>query len=216
MPKVRDIRTLPMDNSHDSNQNGIWQMWNSSLPGQDGLGLLGSGPASWVLPPELNRLNKDEVVLPLARNNTASLFLADNQAFSHTHSPMKVFPGSGHDGNFAFIPGSTGDPWLPTTLFAHIPGTDGGFYSNHLEDNCQNEKMNGSPSSSASNHSFDFSPASGCAKISNEDTFAGLWDPTWFVLDHKYVQMLYIPKFLEEVKNKLDYLGMNCKAYSKE
>lgn len=166
MPKARDVHNIPMENSYDANQNGVWQMWNTSPLGPDSLGLVGGGPASWMLPSELNRLNKDDLALPMAQNTAVSLFSTDNKAFSRAHSPQKVFPGSGHSvGNFAVpIPGSTGDPWLPTTLFAQMPCADGRFSNNPLEDSSQNEIIYGSPNSSATNHSFEFSQANGWAK----------------------------------------------------
>lgn len=159
-PKAQDVHSLPLNNSYGANQNGAWQMWNSSPLGQDGLGFIGGGPASWMLPPELNRLNKDDIAHPIGQNTAVSLFSTDNQTFSCAHSPRKVYPGNGHNvGSFATpIPGSTGDPWLPTNLFAQIPCTDDPFSTNPLEDSY------GTPNSSATDHSFEFPHANSWAK----------------------------------------------------
>ncbi|KAL0338092.1 UNVERIFIED_CONTAM: hypothetical protein Sangu_1331300 [Sesamum angustifolium] len=53
MPSSFSFPSTPkaQDNGNSINDNGTWQMWNSSPLGQDGLGLVG-GPVSWLLHPE--------------------------------------------------------------------------------------------------------------------------------------------------------------------
>ncbi|PSS34753.1 hypothetical protein CEY00_Acc01861 [Actinidia chinensis var. chinensis] len=163
-PLAHDILTSPRDSSNSGIENGTWQMWNTSPLGQDGIGLVG-GPASWLLPPEPKKLNKDDMVHPMSQKTMASLFTKDNQGLSGTNSPLKVFLGNCQNGGgFATsvpgsIDGSIDDPWLPKTLFGQMPGSEGHFAFNPQEDTSQNEMMHGSPRSSATNHPFEFSPS---------------------------------------------------------
>ncbi|XP_044473440.1 stress response protein nst1-like [Mangifera indica] len=155
--KVQDVHTYPVDDTN-ANGKGTWQMWNSSPLGQDGLGLVG-GPPSWILPPELNRSNKEDFVHPASLKTVVSPFTTEDPVLSGTQSP-KVFLGSSQNGGaFSPVTGSNDhDPWLQNAFFPPLSVND------HLsltaqEDSTQNEMIYGSLSGSATNHSFDQSPA---------------------------------------------------------
>ncbi|XAR68730.1 hypothetical protein NMG60_11000084 [Bertholletia excelsa] len=163
--KAQDMHTLPVDSSNNVNKNGTWQMWNTSPLGQDGLSLVG-GPASWLMPPEPNRLHKDDIVHPTPQMTMVSFFPKDDHALCGSHSPQKVFPGNCQNGGSiaTSVPGSIDDPWLPTSLFAQMPASEGRFPHTSLEKTSQNEMIYGSPTSSAANHPFEHSPANNWAK----------------------------------------------------
>ena len=162
-PKAQVMHSLPMDDTNTGNEKRSWNLWSASPLGQDGLGLV-SGPASWVLSPELNALNKDDMAHPSSQKTMASLFTKDDQLLSGTHSPQKVFLGNCQNaGTFAPVPGSAGDPWLPKTIFGPHPG-EAHFSFNPQEETSQNEMIYGSPNSSATNHPFEFSPANSWSK----------------------------------------------------
>ncbi|KAL6998769.1 hypothetical protein U1Q18_043545 [Sarracenia purpurea var. burkii] len=164
-PKAHDRPTSPMDDSSSANGNGTYQMWSTSPLGQDGIGLVGS-PASWLLPPELNRSNVDDLLHPMSQKTMASLFTKDDQTLSRSVSPRKVFLGNYQNGGTlaTSVPGPTPDPWLPKSLFGPMPGSEGHFSFNPLEEISRNEMMYGSPTSSATNHPCDVSPANCWAK----------------------------------------------------
>ncbi|CAL5420423.1 unnamed protein product [Camellia sinensis] len=158
--KAQDMHTSPADDSSNANEKGTWQMWSTSPLGQNALGLVGD-PASWLLPPELNRSNKEDLVHPMSQKTMASLFTKDDETLSGTHSPRKVFPGNYQNGGtFATsIPGSTDDPWLPKALFGPMPGSEVHFSLNPPEETSQYEMMYRSPNASATNHQFASAPA---------------------------------------------------------
>ncbi|KAL5806765.1 hypothetical protein ACOSQ4_029498 [Xanthoceras sorbifolium] len=155
-PKSQDMHTFFVDDAH-ANEKGTWQMWNSSPLGQD-LGLVG-GPASWILPPEQNRLNNEDFVLP-SQQNMASLFTKEDPVHSGTHSPQKVFLGSGQNGGaFSPVTGpSDHDPWGQNAFFPPLSGNNH-FSLRTQEEGTQNEMTYGSPNGSASSHSFEPFPA---------------------------------------------------------
>ncbi|KAJ0087770.1 hypothetical protein Patl1_31509 [Pistacia atlantica] len=157
-PMVQDMHTYPVDDTNGT-ENGTWQMWNSSPLGQDGLGLVG-GPPSWILPPERNRSNKEDFVHPSSQKTMVSLFTKEDPVLPGTHSPQKVFLGSGQNGGaFSPVTGSSDhDPWLQNAFFRPLSANDQ-FSLRAQEDSTQNEMIYGSPSGSATNHSFDLSPA---------------------------------------------------------
>ncbi|KAK3015331.1 hypothetical protein RJ639_005986 [Escallonia herrerae] len=164
-PKAQDMRNLPMDDSSNANEKGTWQMWNSSPLGQDGLGLIGGTP-SWLLPSELNRLNKEDIDHPGPHKTMASLFKNDDHVPSATHSPQSVFLGNVQNGGTysTSVPGAADDPWLQKKFFGSMPGGENHFSLKPQEGTPQNEMIYGSPSVSASNHPFDMLPANGWPK----------------------------------------------------
>lgn len=152
---AQDMRSHPVDDSH-ANDKGTWQMWNSTPLGPD-LGLAGAS-ASWIIPPERSRSNNDEFVVP--SQNMASLFTNDDPVLSGTHSPQKVFLGSGQNGGaFSPVTGpSDHDPWVQNAFFPPLSGNNH-FSLRAQDESTQNELAFGSPNGSASNQSFDPSPA---------------------------------------------------------
>lgn len=157
-PKAQDVRNLPMDGSSNTNEQGTWQMWNTSPLGQDGLGLVG-GPASWLLPTDLNRSNKEDSVHPLPQKTAASLFKKDDQVLSGPPSPHKVF-GSYQNGGTCSnsMSGTIDDAWLPKILFGPMSGCENQFSVQPKEETIQNELLYGSPNGSSTNHPFELSP----------------------------------------------------------
>ncbi|XP_044499507.1 uncharacterized protein LOC123220945 [Mangifera indica] len=162
--KVQDMHTFPVDDVN-ANEKGTWQMWNSSPLGQDSLGLVGGSP-SWILPPEQNRSNKEDLVHPSSQETMVSLFTKEDPVFSGPHSPQKVFLGSGQNGGaFSPLTGSSDhDPWLQSAIFPPLSVNDQ-FSLRAQEDSTQIEMIYGSPSGSATNHSFDLSPANCWSKM---------------------------------------------------
>ncbi|KDP22783.1 hypothetical protein JCGZ_00370 [Jatropha curcas] len=158
-PKTQDLHTLPVEDVH-ANEKGTWQMWNSSPLGQDGLGLVG-GPGSWLLPPELSRSTKEDVLQPSSQKTMASLFTNDDQVISGSHSPHKVFLGNGQN-SAAFSPvtgSSDNDPWLQKAFYPPLSACDSHFSLKPQEEGTKNEMIYGSPTGAASNHSFELSQA---------------------------------------------------------
>uniref|UniRef100_A0A5B7B4G9 Stress response protein nst1 n=1 Tax=Davidia involucrata TaxID=16924 RepID=A0A5B7B4G9_DAVIN len=165
-PKAQDRHTLPMDDLNSGNEKGTWQMWNTSPLVPDGLGLVG-GSGSWLLPPELNRSNKEDVVHPIAHKTMASLFTKDDKVLSGIHSSQNGFLRNCQNGGTfgTSVPGSGDDPWLPKTLFGPMSGSENHYSLNPPEETShQNEMIYGSPSGSATNHPFELSPANCWAK----------------------------------------------------
>lgn len=158
---AQDVHTLPV-NDANTNEMGTWQMWNTSPLGQDGLGLVG-GPASWLLPSDRNRSNKEDFVHP-SQKTTASLFINEDHVLSGTHSPQNVFLGNGQNGGpFGPVPGSSdNEPWLQKALFPPLSG-ENNFPLKPQEETMQNEMIYGSPSS-GSRHPFELSPANRWSK----------------------------------------------------
>jgi len=126
-PKAQDVITSPLNDLNSATDNGTWQMWGSSPLVQDGIGLV-SGPVSWLIPPELNKSTRDDVVHPMAQKTMASLFTRDDQTLAGTHSPQKVFLGNSQNSGFlgnsqnggtfhTSAPGSSDDPWSSNTFF---------------------------------------------------------------------------------------------------
>uniref|UniRef100_A0A2P2M7K2 Stress response protein nst1 n=1 Tax=Rhizophora mucronata TaxID=61149 RepID=A0A2P2M7K2_RHIMU len=163
-PKAQDLHTSPVNDVH-VNEKGTWQMWNSSALGQDGLGLVG-GAGSWLLPQEQNRSVKEDVLLPPANKNVASLFSKGDQVFSGTHSPQKVFLGNSQNGGVSIpVTGSVNiDPWLQNALFPPLSGNSSHLSHKCLEESTQNEMIYGSPRGTAANHSFELPTASPWSK----------------------------------------------------
>ncbi|KAA8517517.1 hypothetical protein F0562_017853 [Nyssa sinensis] len=166
-PRAQNKHILPMEDlSSSPNEKGMWQMWNTSPLGPDGLGLVVSS-GSWLLPPELDRLKKEDVVHPTAQQTMASLFSKDDKVLSGTHSSQNVFHGNCQNGGTfgTSVPHSGDDPWLPKTLFGSMPGSENHFSLNPPEETShQNEMMYGSPSGSATNHPFELTLANCWAK----------------------------------------------------
>ncbi|KAE8099046.1 hypothetical protein FH972_017060 [Carpinus fangiana] len=158
---AQDVHTLPV-NDANTNEMGTWQMWNTSPLGQDGLGLVG-GPASWLLPSDRNRSNKEDFVHP-SQKTTASLFMNEDHVLPGTHSPQNVFLGNGQNsGPFSPVPGSSdNEPWLQKAFFPPLSG-ENNFPLKPQEETTQNEMIYGSPSS-GSKHPFELSPANRWSK----------------------------------------------------
>ncbi|XVE80773.1 hypothetical protein DITRI_Ditri15bG0007300 [Diplodiscus trichospermus] len=156
-PKPQDLHTFPVDDTN-ANEKGTWQMWNSSPLGQDGLGLMGD-PASWLLPPENNRSNKEDFLHPSSQKTMASLFSKEDSVLSGTQSPQKVFLGNGQNGGtFSPVTGSSDhDPWVQNAFFPPLSGSDNHFPIKPKEE--MSEMSHGSPTGSASTHPFEPSPA---------------------------------------------------------
>ncbi|CAK9144488.1 unnamed protein product [Ilex paraguariensis] len=154
-PNPQDMHNLSMDDSRNANEKGMWQMWNSSPLVQDGLGLVG-GPASWTLPVEMNKLNKEDIVHPAPQKTMASLFKKDDHMLSGMHSPQKAVIGNRQNGGtFSTVPGPTSDTWLPRPLFGPMSGGDNHLSIISQEETPQSELIYGSPHGSALNHPFE-------------------------------------------------------------
>lgn len=162
-PKAQDMHTFLVDDAN-ANEKGTWQMWNSSPLGQDGLGFVGGSP-SWILPPEPNRTNKEEFVHAPSQKTMASLFTKEDPVLPGTHSPQKAFLGSGQTGGtFSPVTGSTDhDPWLQNAFFPPLSSNDH-FSVRSPEGSTPNETIYGSPTGSATNHSFEMSLANSWSK----------------------------------------------------
>lgn len=158
--KAHDMHTSPLGDSKSSNENGTWQMWNSSPLGQDGLGLVG-GPASWLLPPEKNRSNKEDFVHPSSHKNMASLFTNEEQVFPSTRSPRQAyFRNCQNGGPFASpVRGATDhDPW-ERAFYPPSSGSENHFAFSPQEETTKNEMVFGSPSRATISHPFELPPA---------------------------------------------------------
>lgn len=161
-PKTQDLHHLPMDDLSNANDKGTWQMWNSSPLGQDGLGLVGGGPSGWLLPPELNRSNKDDIVNPSSHKPMVSLFTKEDQLLSGSPPHHKVFLGNCQNGGTFSSPVSGSndhDPWLQKTFYQPLSGNESHFSLNPQEETSQNEIIYGSTGSSSINHPFELSPS---------------------------------------------------------
>lgn len=172
-PKAQDRHSPPLDDA-TANDKGTWQMWNSCPLGQEGLGLAG-GSASWLLPPELNRSNKDDLMHP---SSHMSLFSTEEQVVPGSHSPrhQSIFLGNGHNGGtFSPVTGSSDhDPWLQKAFFPPLSTTETHFPLKPPEETTKNEMFFGSPSRSTTNHPFELSPGNGWSKKeSNECSLQG-------------------------------------------
>ncbi|XP_022721921.1 uncharacterized protein LOC111279225 [Durio zibethinus] len=155
-PNAQDLHTFPVDGSN-ANEIGTWQMWSSSPLGQDGLGLVG-GPASWLLPLEHDRSNKEDFLHPSSQKTMASLFTKDDPILAGIQSPRKVFLGNCQKGGtFSPVTGpSDHDTWLQNALFPPLSGSDNHFSMKPQEE--MSEMSYGSPSGSAGTHPFEPSP----------------------------------------------------------
>lgn len=161
-PKTQDMYPLPMDDLSNASEKGTWQMWNSSPLGQDRLGLVGGGPSGWLLPPELNRSSKDDIVNPSSLKPMVSLFTQEDQLLPGSPSPQKVFLGNCQNGGAFSSPVSGSndhDPWLHKTFYQPLSGNESHFSLNPQEETSQKEIIYGSPSSSCINHPFELSPS---------------------------------------------------------
>ncbi|CAK9153761.1 unnamed protein product [Ilex paraguariensis] len=162
--KAQYMHNLPMGDSQNANEKGVWQMWNSSPLGQDALGLV-DGLASWILPPEMNRLNKEDTVHPIPQKTMASLFKNDDHVLCGTHSPKQVGIDTNPNGGiFSNVPNPTGDTWLPKSSLGLMSGSETHFSLSPQEETAQNEMIYGSPNGSATNCPFELSPSDSWAR----------------------------------------------------
>ncbi|PPS18675.1 hypothetical protein GOBAR_AA01905 [Gossypium barbadense] len=154
-PKAQDLQTSPVDDTN-ANEKRTWQMWSSSPLGQDGLGLMGD-PASWLLPLEHNRSNKDDLLHLSSQKTMASLFAKEDPILAGKRSSQKVFLGNGQNGGtFSPVAGlSDHDPWLQDTSFPPLCGSDNHFPNKSLE-----EMSYGSLNGSVGTYPFEPSAAS--------------------------------------------------------
>ncbi|KAI4356129.1 hypothetical protein L6164_000176 [Bauhinia variegata] len=158
-PKAQDVHSFPLDDP-TTNENGTWQMWNTSPLGQEGLGLVG-GPPSWLLSSQRNRSNKDDFVHPSSQKTMASLFNKDDNIISSSQSPQNAFfANSQRGGTFSPVSGSGDyDPWLQSTFFPPLSAS-----LTAQDSTSQNDKIYGSPSGSAINHVLEASPTNSWSK----------------------------------------------------
>ncbi|GMI78649.1 hypothetical protein like AT3G51650 [Hibiscus trionum] len=153
-PKAQDLQTFPVDDTNPI-EKGTWQMWSSSPLGKDGLGLVGD-PASWFLPLEHNRSNKEDFLHPSSQKTMSSLFTKEDPVLAGKRTPQKVFLGNGPNcGTFSPVTDpSDHDPWLQNAYFPPLSGSD-----NHFLNKSREELSYGSPYGSTGTHPFEPSPA---------------------------------------------------------
>ncbi|ONI03912.1 hypothetical protein PRUPE_6G290600 [Prunus persica] len=160
-PKAQDMHALPLDDAN-ANDKGTWQMWNSCPLGQEGLGFAG-GPPSWLLPPELNRSNKDDLMHPSSQKPMVSLFATEDQGISGSHSPQSrsIFLGNGQNGGaFSPVTGSSDhDPWSQKAFFPPLSTAENHYPLKPPDETTKNDLIFGSPRRSTTNHPFEMSPA---------------------------------------------------------
>ncbi|KAJ4837821.1 hypothetical protein Tsubulata_029346 [Turnera subulata] len=163
-PRAQDLHALPVDDVHVQEQ-GTWQMWNSSPLVQDGLGLAG-GPGSWLLTSERNRPMKEDILQPPSQKTMASLFTNDDQVVSGVCSPQKVLLGTAQNvGAFSPVTSSSdNNPWAQNAFFPSLSGSSNHFSLKSQEENSQNEMIFGSPNAATNNHPFEQPPANGWSK----------------------------------------------------
>ncbi|KAL0347550.1 UNVERIFIED_CONTAM: hypothetical protein Scaly_1771000 [Sesamum calycinum] len=163
------------DNGNSINDNGTWQMWNSSPLGQDGLGLVG-GPVSWLLHPDMNLPNKEDNIHPAPHKTMASLFKKDEQGISPSHPSQNVLFGNSQSGGTfnTCVPGIVDGPWLPKTSFAPTSSPENQILLKPMEEAVQNGLIFGNSSGSAANHQFELFAANSWAK--NDWTVQGARD----------------------------------------
>ncbi|KAL5550650.1 hypothetical protein UlMin_000826 [Ulmus minor] len=154
---AQDMHTLAADDGNAS-ETKMWQMWDTTPLGQDGLGLV--GPASWL------RSSKDDYVHPSSQKTMASLFPKEEQVLPGTHSPQNIFLGNGQNaGTFSPLTGSSApDPWLQKAFFPPLSAGESHFVRKPHEEPTQNEMIYGSPSESVTNNPFKQSPANSWSK----------------------------------------------------
>ncbi|KAL3615751.1 hypothetical protein CASFOL_040045 [Castilleja foliolosa] len=145
------------DNSNNANDNGTWQMWNSSPLGQDGLGIVGGPVISWHLYPEMSLPRKEEILHPAPRKTMASLFKKDEQVVSGAYPSQNVLfdhPQNGGAFNTS-LPPNVDDTWLPRTLFGPNLGPENQILLSHREETVQNGLVYGKSSGFAANQQFE-------------------------------------------------------------
>ncbi|KAL6998501.1 hypothetical protein U1Q18_008630 [Sarracenia purpurea var. burkii] len=109
--------------------------------GQDGFGLVGSQDG-WLLPPELNRSNKDDLLHLTSQNTAASIFTKDDQVFSSIHPPHVLLGGFQNCGTYAAsLPGSRDDPRLPKSPLGPMAVSEGHCSLNPLEETSRKDKI---------------------------------------------------------------------------
>ncbi|GJU19832.1 hypothetical protein Tco_1153174 [Tanacetum coccineum] len=152
LPRAHEMNSSPVEDQGKTSDKG-WQMWDS-------LGLAGD-PSSWLLPPELNGLNKEGVTQPQQQKTMASLFKKDDQVPFNTQSSQE--PSQNGRTYSRFVPAED-DPWMPRTLYGPISGSDKQLPLNLQEHTTQNELVYGNLNGSAANHPFQLSQGNFWAK----------------------------------------------------
>ncbi|KAH6824728.1 hypothetical protein C2S53_009701 [Perilla frutescens var. hirtella] len=104
-----------LDNSNNMTDNGTWQMWNSSPLVQDGLGLVG-GHLNWLLPPEVNVRNSEDIMHPVPHKTMASLFKKDENTIPAAHLQPALFGNYQNGGAFNTVPCNVDGQWPPKTF----------------------------------------------------------------------------------------------------
>ncbi|KAH6769343.1 stress response NST1-like protein [Perilla frutescens var. frutescens] len=164
---------ISKDSSNSLNDNGTWQMWNSSPLVHDGLGLVG-GPVNWLLHPEMNLSNKEDNMRQVPHKTMASLFKKDEP--SGSHPPQHVLFGNSQNGGTINTsgpgPAIVDGTWLPPRpLFGPTSNPDNHAVLKPKGENVQNGQIYGSTSGAAANHQFDLSAANSWTR--KEWTVAG-------------------------------------------
>ncbi|KAK8704698.1 hypothetical protein V6N13_048314 [Hibiscus sabdariffa] len=195
--KAQDLQSFPVDDTN-TNEKGTWQMWSSSPLGKDGLGLVGD-PASWLLPLEHDRSNKEDFLHLSCQKTMASLFTKEDPILGGKPSPQKVFLGNGPNcGTFSpVVDPSDHDPWLQKAFFPPLSGSD-----NHFLNKSHEELSYGSPCGSAGTHPFEPSPANCWPKevASSKADFEGFFG---------YCSYLYCSVFIDVVLLRKEWGAMH-------
>ncbi|KVH94925.1 uncharacterized protein LOC112518143 [Cynara cardunculus var. scolymus] len=159
-PRPQDKNNLTMEDQGNANEKG-WQMWDSSPLYQDSLGLAGD-PSSWLLPPDMNGLNKEGVMQLQPQKTMASLFKKDDQVPSNSQSPQELCQNGRTYSRYVHV--TDDDPWLSRTSYGSMSGRDNHLSLNLQEHTTRNELVYGSPNGSATNNPFQLSQGNFWAK----------------------------------------------------
>lgn len=143
LPRAHEMNSLPVEDQGKTSDKG-WQMWDS-------LGLAGD-PSSWLLPPELNGLNKEGVTQPQQQKTMASLFKKDDQVPFNTQSSQE--PSQNGRTYSRYVHATEDDPWMSRTLYGPMSGSDKQLPLNLQEHATQNELVYGNLNGSTANHPF--------------------------------------------------------------
>ncbi|KAL8038978.1 hypothetical protein ABFX02_10G005700 [Erythranthe guttata] len=138
------------DSSNNVNDNGTWQMWNSTPLGQDSFGLVG-GPASWFLHPDMNLPNKEDNSHQVPPRTMASLFKKDEQTISSTHAPQNVLFGNSHNAGTFNTSVPANGPWVPTTFFGPTSSPENKILMKPKEEAVRNPLIYGNSAGPAAN-----------------------------------------------------------------
>ncbi|KAL3654786.1 hypothetical protein CASFOL_000572 [Castilleja foliolosa] len=164
------------DNSNNANDNGTWQMWNSTPLGQDGLGIVGGPVNSWHSYPEMNLPKKEENIHPAPRKTMASLFKKDEKVVSGSYPSQNVLfshPQNGGAFNTS-LPSNVDDSWLPRTLFGPNLGPEHQILMKHRGEAVQNSLVYGNSSGFAVKQQFELPATESWPKMSPQNNLVAL------------------------------------------